>query len=231
MQDSDADREKVAKEFGISLKGNRIDAESYLKFIPKTKEYSLVNQDFSEGTIALDQLGIMAVISEAMRQSIQAGLPVRKESIPKELAKDIEEAASKLHGEINRSNISVEKVGKVEMGGEIAPCIKRLLDLLKNGENVPHMGRWVMAAYLLKKGFSVDEIVNLFSGAPNFNEKITRYQVEYIKKKEYGVPSCVNLDSYGICIERCGVGHPFRYGLKRSAGGTGRKYPSKYQKK
>lgn len=234
LQENEEDKERIAKEFGISLSKNKIDVKSYLRYIPKTKEYSIVNQDLNEGSINLDSGGVIAILSEAVRQHIQMGMPIKREGMPKDLTADLEESANKLQEEIREARIVTERVGRVETGGEIAPCIKRLLDQLKNGENVPHIGRWVVAAYLLKKGFSVDEIVTMFSSAPNFDEKVTRYQVEFIKKKNYGIPSCVNLDSYGVCIQKCGIKHPLFYGTKRTfrepreSGDKGKGYPRKF---
>lgn len=215
MQDNEGDRERVAKDLGMEISGNKMDVKSYLRYIPKTREYDIVNQDVTEGAVYLDPAGLMAVVSEGTRQSVQAGMPIRKEGMPKNLFSDLEEAAQKIRSQINESNISVERVGKVEMGGEMPPCMKRILDQLKSGENVHHVARWVIATYLMKRGFSIDEIIALFSNTPNFNDKTTRYQLEFIKNKGYGIPLCVNLDSYGICIEKCGIKSPVQYGKRR----------------
>ena len=224
IQDNEGDKEIIAKEFGISLVGNKIDVESYLKYIPKTKEFSIVNQKLDAGAVTLDSVGINAVLSEAIMQSVQSGLPVRKEAMPKELKADLEEAAQKIQAEMKDARISFEKTTSLTISGDIAPCMRKLLEQLKNGENVSHMGRWVIAAYLLKRNdFTIDQIVALFSNTPNFNEKTTRYQLEFLKKKAYGIPSCVNLDSYSLCVQKCGIKNPAQYGRRRS--------PPKYEEK
>ena len=227
MQDNEGDKETIAKEFGISLSGNKVDVESYLRYIPKTKEFSMVNQKLNSGTVSLDSIGINAVLFEAIMQTIQSGLPVRKDTMPKELKTDLEEAAQKIQIEMKEARISFERTTNLNVAGEIAPCMRKLLEQLKNGENVSHMGRWVIAAYLLKRNdFTIDQIIALFSNTPNFNEKTTRYQLEFIKKKGYGIPSCVNLDSYDICIQKCGMKNPAQYGRRRSSTSyEGRKSP------
>ncbi|MEM2974312.1 MAG: hypothetical protein QW112_01650 [Candidatus Micrarchaeia archaeon] len=216
MQDNPGDDEKLAKEFGIELIGNGVDIKSYLKYLPKNKDYDIVNQSLVGGIVQLDSGGIKEIMREAIRQSVQAGMPIKKENIPKEILTDLEEMAKKIHSEVYEANIAVERVGRIEIGGEIPPCMNRLIEQLKNGGNVPHVGRWVIATYLMRRGFGIDEIVALFSNTPNFNEKTTRYQLEFIKKKGYGIPTCANLDSYGLCIERCDIINPIQYGRKLS---------------
>jgi len=99
---------------------------------------------------------------------------------------------------------------------EDPPCMKAILDALKAGENLPHTARFAITTYLLKRGWDVEQIVDLFRNAPDFNEKITRYQVQHIAgkvggRKEYAVPSCKTMREWGLCIANCGVKNPLQY--------------------
>src|ERR671921_958021 len=58
------------------------------------------------------------------------------------------------------------------------PCIKNSLEVMNRGENLPHSARLMLATYMLAIGKSVDDIVILFHNAPDYNENITKYQVE-----------------------------------------------------
>jgi len=104
------------------------------------------------------------------------------------------------------------------------PCINIALKRLKEGENLPHSARFMLAAYLLKVGLGEDDVVSLFVTAPDFNERVTRYQVQQISGRKagregYSVPSCRKLLTEGLCYrdESCGtIMHPLQYGRGRS---------------
>mgnify|MGYP000284504932 CR=1 FL=1 len=96
------------------------------------------------------------------------------------------------------------------------PCMEAILEALKNGENLPHTARFAITTYLLWRGWDVDQIVDLFRTAPDFNEKITRYQVQHIAgqtggRKQYAVPSCRTMSAWGLCPAKCGVKSPARF--------------------
>ncbi|VVC71922.1 Uncharacterised protein [uncultured archaeon] len=61
-------------------------------------------------------------------------------------------------------------------------------------------------------------VAALFRTAPDFDERTTRYQVEYLAKKGYKVPSCSNAESYGVCVANCGTRSPLGYVKRRTAG-------------
>ncbi len=99
------------------------------------------------------------------------------------------------------------------------PCIKRIISDLRSGLNVPHSARFALAAFMLNIGMKVDDVVEVFRTAPDFDEEKTRYQVEHIagmrgKREEYTCPSCSTMRSYGNCFKdsTCeGVNHPVLY--------------------
>lgn len=103
------------------------------------------------------------------------------------------------------------------------PCIKHALEEMDNGINLPHSARLMLATYMLTVGKSVNEIVMLFQNAPDYNERITRYQVEHLagirgSHKKYSVPSCQKLRNESLCfaIEECnGITSPIQFGRLR----------------
>jgi DNA primase large subunit len=96
------------------------------------------------------------------------------------------------------------------------------LELLNKSENLPHSARFMLATYMLSSGKSVEEIVLLFQNAPDFNEKITRYQVEHLAGKKgshtkYSVPACSKLINENLCyatIDCKGITNPIQFGKK-----------------
>jgi DNA primase large subunit len=206
------DAERLCRELGISRKGYNIDIFSFLKFAP-AEHFYLENQDIADGYVLLDKEKFLAIIFEAVKRTIAQKMKAEAQ-VPEELKEDIAEVA----GEINKKLESYKRIrwkreerGRTE---DIPPCMERIIDRMLAGENIPHIARWVIGIYLIKSGKSIDEIVNLFSHLPNFDEKRTRYYLEYIKKKGYSVPSCANMESYGLCISNCGIRNPMAYRKK-----------------
>jgi DNA primase large subunit len=102
------------------------------------------------------------------------------------------------------------------------PCIKHALELMNKGENLPHSARLMLATYMLAIGKRIDDIVVLFQNAPDYNEKITRYQVEHLagargSHTKYSVPSCEKLRNENLCFatKECdGIINPIQFGRK-----------------
>ena len=100
------------------------------------------------------------------------------------------------------------------------PCIKHALEIMNQGENLPHSARLMLATYMLSIGKSIDDIVMLFYNAPDYNEKITRYQVQHLaglkgSHTKYSVPSCEKLRNENLCFatEECnGIINPIQFG-------------------
>ncbi|MFB5624050.1 MAG: DNA primase [Nitrosopumilus sp.] len=79
--------------------------------------------------------------------------------------------------------------------GEYPPCVKHAIDILEKGENLPHSGRFMLATFLLSKGQTVQQIAPLFKNAPDYNERVTLYQLNHLagtsgSGTQYSCPSC-----------------------------------------
>jgi DNA primase large subunit len=106
---------------------------------------------------------------------------------------------------------------------EYPPCIKHAMDVLNKGENLPHSGRFMLATYLLNKGQTIEEIAPLFKNAPDYNEKITLYQLKHLAGNfgsgtKYSCPSCEKLKSENLCyaIPECNnIINPLQFGRKK----------------
>jgi DNA primase large subunit len=106
---------------------------------------------------------------------------------------------------------------------EYPPCVKHAIEVMARGENLPHSARVMLATYMLAIGKPVDEIVMMYENAPDFNEKITRYQVEHLagmkgSHTKYSVPSCDKLRNENLCYataECNSITNPVQFGRKK----------------
>lgn len=85
------------------------------------------------------------------------------------------------------------------------PCIKEFLKELQNGINLPHIARLTLASYLHKVGMKSENIAELFKNAPDYDPRITEYQVKHISGEisgvEYSPPKCATLQANHICYK------------------------------
>ena len=107
--------------------------------------------------------------------------------------------------------------------GEYPPCVKHAIDVLEKGENLPHSGRFMLATFLLSKGQTVEQIAPLFKNAPDYNQRVTLYQLNHLAGSsgsgtQYSCPSCEKLKTQSLCFatsECDNIINPLQFGKKR----------------
>ena len=90
---------------------------------------------------------------------------------------------------------------------EPTPPQKEAIPLILSGKNVPHIGRFTLTAFLIQIGMNIDDIVKLYTSATDFDERITRYQVEHIAglvggRTRYKPLNCESMQTHGLCVGR-----------------------------
>jgi DNA primase large subunit len=206
-RDSDENVLHIARELGVECEIDgyyAVSFQNYLRYAPKSVDYKLVNRKLREGVVRLKREGFIRLLEEAIKMKIESGLPLRTEGIPDRVKETADAVRASIPKEPKPTSISLER-------GEFPPCISKLLEDLKTVENLSHTARWALAVYLLNVGMKVDEVVRLFSTSPDFDESVTRYQIEHAMKRGYKAPSCASMDSYGLCVSNCGVKSPLGY--------------------
>ncbi|MFN3909906.1 MAG: hypothetical protein ACK4J0_01570 [Candidatus Anstonellaceae archaeon] len=199
---------KIAQEFQIEFFWDQtafyVDIVSYLKYSPKDIHYKLLYMPVKKGQVRVLEKELIRLFEEAIKLKLEK-LPQTKLNI-KELDKIIKEL---------QDFLPKQKMGEVKINtSDFPPCIKKLLAQLSSSINVPHNGRVALAIYLIKAGFSDEQIQKVFSFAPDYDFETTKYQIEFIRKKNYQMPSCSTMDSYGLCIADCKCFNPIKFRRK-----------------
>ncbi|MEF8879360.1 MAG: DNA primase large subunit PriL [Candidatus Thermoplasmatota archaeon] len=198
----------VAEEFDLKVKQDENDKLSvyftdYLHSAPtRYKSWKMINRDMKNGYVYLSKRNLARLIQEKLRDRINYELDQKdcNQLIYKTFEEDIERFRNKL--KLRKKKISAKPIGefKTEM---LPPCMKNILSSIQNGENVPHMGRFAFVSFLNSLSLNVNEILKLFSSAPDYEEEKTRYQVEHITGRgsstSYKPPSCEKMNTYGLC--------------------------------
>jgi DNA primase large subunit len=211
----------IAKELNVNLSISEgfyfaeVDIASYLKPEFDSASSKLVNQQVEKGRVFLSRRGFVKLLSEIIVQDLKASLPVDVSGASNDLklaAKRIEA----VYSEESRKVFSKTDFGEVNPVF-FPPCISKLYSELVSGQNVNHLGRFAVATFLNQVGLPSEKIVDAFRATPNFNEHITRYQVERISGKKgnskdgYNCPSCDKMRTYGLCVADCPVSHPVQF--------------------
>ncbi|WEU39638.1 MAG: hypothetical protein OdinLCB4_003905 [Candidatus Odinarchaeum yellowstonii] len=184
--------------------------------------WKLNNQIIHEGNVLLTHQIFTRLVSEKVKIELASRKLVKPDL--KELDKSFINCVEKLKADWNELK---KETGfhETQIQGPVRresfpPCIQDLLGKMLAGENIPHQGRFTLTAFLLNIGMNESEIIELFKASPDFNEKLTRYQIEHIKGKDlnkprYTPPSCKTLKTYGLCLnmdEICReIAHPLKY--------------------
>ena len=177
-------------------------------------EWKLVNRHIENGMVFLTPHESARLIRKEL--GIYIGSRIRAANIPP-MSKGFEDKVKKLSG------LAKKFVVNTVVSTEYPPCIKHAIEVLNNGENLSHSGRFMLATFLLGRGQTIDEIAPLFKNAPDYKEKVTRYQIKQIagetgSNTKYSCPSCEKIKSNDLCFATpdCdNIINPMQFGKKR----------------
>ena len=178
------------------------------------REWKLVNRRVERGMVFLSPHETVRLIRREL--GIYISSKINSSKTPKMIA-GFEEPVNKL------ASIAKRFSAPVATTGEYPPCIKHAIDVLEKGENLPHSGRFMLATFLLAKGQSVEQIAPLFKNAPDYNERITLYQLNHLSGAsgsgtQYSCPSCEKLRTQSLCfaVPECdNIISPLQFGRRR----------------
>lgn len=160
--------------------------------------WKLATQHVYKGHVFMSLKRVTRVIQEAYRQRILSELPRDVAGFEKLLAPSVEAVTARLKEVRPEEGPAVATINDT-----FPPCVNKILDDLHNGVNVPHTGRFLLAAFLNGAGTASEEIQACFVNAPDYDAEITRAQIESIKskgEKGYTPPTCATLRSQSLCF-------------------------------
>ena len=176
----------------------------YVKLATAIREadFRLARQDVDRGAVRVARPRAARLLQEAARLRLSVAVPLAGEVVDLVRAREAE-----LFEEVaRRMPLPVARAGGVASAirpDRFPPCIRKMQRTLQHGENLSHAGRFGLAAFLHRVGADEETIVDAYRGAPDFDESITRYQVEHITHRDggrgYEPPECGTLRSHGLC--------------------------------
>lgn len=162
------------------------------------KYWKLINRDVYDGYVHLDSHDIVRLIREEISIIIYDRInKISVKNIPDSIKSRAENFRSILMNDTRFKQ-------SIRTTREYPPCITHILEMLEKGDNPSHTARFLLATYMLAIGKGIDEVCSLFEQAPDYNEKVTRYQVEFLagkrgSNKSYNCPNCEKVASQNLC--------------------------------
>lgn len=199
----------------------------FQNYISNTKRlsgtpYRLVFQSLHNGAVSLRKEIAIKIGREAYVKYLESTY----ETIPEAMIRDISEARNEIPDTISylyrmRSKNSAFELGSVDFK-LFPPCILEYVKEMKDGVNLPHMARFTLVSFLHHAGMENEDIIGLFETAPDYNERMTVYQVNHVSGEssgtEYSPPKCSVLASNHLCYKEndtlCNqewLKHPMQY--------------------
>ena len=202
--------EDASKALGISVEYQerrifRVSALDFIQFNSRLSgiKYRLAFQNLSSGWITMDKVSL----AKLMRECFVQRLGTFYSHLNREDALDAMRDLMEMIDYVSESwkNIKGRRVSELGPVNQMLfpPCIKEYLVEMRDGVNLPHMARFTLTSFLHKIGMKNEDIMALFRTAPDFNERLTEYQVNHVTGQssgtEYSPPKCEVLRSNHLC--------------------------------
>ena len=189
------------------------------------KKWKLVNRLLNSGNVYITKNEAARLLAEEIRRHIEGKMETKEfPELPENIMKKVE--FIKTLAISKREKIKLEEIPKTVVMEAFPPCIKSLYEKLSLGSHLSHIGRFTLTSFLVNVGMPTEAIVDLFRNLSDFNERLTRYQVEHIagergSRTRYIPPKCETLKTHGVCTspdEICSkINHPMAYYRKAYA--------------
>lgn len=88
---------------------------------------------------------------------------------------------------------------------EYPPCMQRLYNEAKKGTDLGHHQRLELGKFLLHvSGGDVDGVADMYSKMSDYNDRVTRYQLQYIMDRGLKMNGCDTMMDQGMCVfDKC----------------------------
>jgi DNA primase large subunit len=195
---------KLQVEMAPGPGGIEIPLVDYVRLAAPIREadFRLVHQELRRGYVGVRPPRAARLLEEAIRRRLAEPLPLTEDVV--QFVREHEgELLSQLAARMPLPTARAGVPGGALLADRFPPCIRKMRRTLQQGENLSHSGRFALAAFLHRAGADAETIVDAYRGAPDFDESITRYQVEHITQHDGGAgytpPECETLRSHGLC--------------------------------
>jgi DNA primase large subunit len=175
--------------------------------------WKLVNRSVGGGWVYLLKPDVVRLMEEALKIRISKNglkptrdlppidkLPPNLKAAVERLQQKVKDVLPKIGGSWEAGSSQVPGAGEEAYPG----CMKLVIQRLAEGVGVSHTERLALVFFLIRIGRSLDDIIQVFSKAPDFDPGRTRYYVEHAMGErgggtQYSPYGCPKLKTFGLC--------------------------------
>ncbi len=182
-------------------------------------KWKLVNRAMEDGYVRLSRMEAARLIQFEVEARIRENVSRHvKIALPDPIRERLDRVAKVF--EENRARLGGESLPEEMVNEAFPPCMRYCLEGLLAGRRASHMERFGLTSFLVNVGMDLEQMVDLYTSVTDFDESLTRYQIEHIAglrgtRTKYTPPTCATLRTHGICRNRdrlCDrVKHPLAY--------------------
>jgi len=181
------------------------------------KKWKLTNSILSNGEVFLNKKDVTRLLEEEVRRRIEKRLDVKSQKFPPELTL-IADRLKILAAENIEEN--TDELPKTIVMTAFPPCVNAIYQAASTTHHLSHMERFTLTSFLVNIGMSSEKVSELYKSFSDYNERLTRYQIEHIAGERgsgthYIPPQCSILQTHGVCKNRddlCRrIYHPLAY--------------------
>jgi DNA primase large subunit len=187
------------------------------------KKWKLINRHMKGGEVFLPKADVTRLLEEEIRKYIEKKLEAEIPTLPNEVKEYIERLRTLLKS--RKRKLQQEELPRTVLTEAFPPCMKTLYEMVLRGQHLSHIERFALTTFLINVGMTPENVTTLFKTSTDFNEKMTKYQVEHIagtrgSRTKYMPPKCDTMRTHNICRETdtiCQkIRHPLSYYKRKS---------------
>jgi DNA primase large subunit len=165
-------------------------------------EWKLINRQLDQGSVIITHHEAVRLLQEEIRRHIEAKLDTKVTNLPPQIREIVERLKNTFTAQ--KGTIRQKEYPQTTEPEAFPPCIKALHNSLTSGHHLSHTGRFTLTTFLVNTGMPTETILDLYRNLSDFNERLTRYQIEHIagergSRTRYQPPRCSTLRTHGIC--------------------------------
>ncbi|WP_435065287.1 DNA primase [Halobaculum sp. EA56] len=185
---------------------------AYLSYVDPDwgDDWRLVNRELADGEVRAEREELYRLLREAVRDRVEEGLPF--EGVSDDLADELEAEIADLRDLL--ADRSVHTDLDVVAPEHFPPCVARLLERARDGDDLGPHARFALLSFLAGLNLDAEEAVALSGLDPDL--VVDRFA--YLRDEsgaQYPPPSCRTLGEYGLCDNeenhRSVAPHPLEY--------------------
>ena len=189
----------------------RVAVAEYLRLAPDGEAWRLAVRELSDGRVTVTRGELSELLRSAVERRVADGLPL---SVPPAVADPLEPTVEAVASRIAGADYPRSFDAEADPAA-FPPCVRALLERVREEESLPPRSRFSLAAFLAAAGLDEEGIASLCGRDADGDGRFAYALDRLVGDGSYPPPSCETMQAYGDCVNRddlCArIDHPLEY--------------------